>query len=101
MWIDVIQWNYSGDEYAICQTFDEGVLLNTAFGDSKDLEHLFNIDTADMPIGVEDPDYDENDCYGNDHYFAFRDIQAGEQLRIDYGMGEGDDNLGWFAMGLL
>ncbi|KAG7340623.1 SET methyltransferase domain containing protein [Nitzschia inconspicua] len=97
MWIDVMSSGKGGTNY-ICETFDEAVLLNTAWDDND--SHLINIEPQLMNISDDDPDYDENDCYGNDHYFTVRDIQAGEQFRIDYGMGWDDDKERWEALGL-
>ncbi|KAG7373293.1 SET methyltransferase domain containing protein [Nitzschia inconspicua] len=97
MWIDVMS-SSKGETYYICETFDEAVLLNTVWDD--DDSDLINIEPQPMNISADDPDYDENDCYGNDHYFTVRDIQAGEQFRIDYGMGWDDDKERWEALGL-
>ncbi|KAG7373290.1 hypothetical protein IV203_034014 [Nitzschia inconspicua] len=97
MWIDVMSSDEEGTTY-ICETFDEAVLLNTVWDDNE--SDLINIEPQPMNISDDDPDYDENDCYGNDNYFTVRDIQAGEQFRIDYGMGWADDKERWEALGL-
>ncbi|KAG7373296.1 SET methyltransferase domain containing protein [Nitzschia inconspicua] len=98
MWIDVMSSDEEGTTY-ICETFDEAVLLNTVW-DDNDNSDLINIEPRPMSLSADNPDYDENDCYGNDHYFTVRDIQAGEQFRIDYGMGWDDDKERWEALGL-
>ncbi|KAG7373289.1 SET methyltransferase domain containing protein [Nitzschia inconspicua] len=80
MWFDVVR---SPDKtFYICQTFDEAVLLNTVAGEKSNDQ--INIEPQSMSLSADNPDYDENDCYGNDHYFTLRDIQAGEQFRIKY-----------------
>ncbi|KAG7340604.1 hypothetical protein IV203_024147 [Nitzschia inconspicua] len=80
MWFDVIR--SSDKTFYICQTFDEAVLLNTVSGEKS--HDQINIEPQSMSLSTDNPDYDENDCYGNDHYFTLRDIQAGEQFRIKY-----------------
>jgi hypothetical protein len=93
MWIDVIQWQINSRyQFVICQTMDEGSLLNTVYGDSGDLVNIVPEKATDEEAFV---DYRANDCYGNDQYVASRDIQAGEQFRIEYGGSEG-----WEALGM-
>jgi hypothetical protein len=87
------------EEFVICQTMDEGVLLNTVSGDAGDLINLVTENVTEETEGV--LDYRANDCYGNDQYVASRDIQAGEQFRIDYGSGENVDiRVWWRALGM-
>jgi hypothetical protein len=94
MWIDVMQqWQtYSRYEFVICQSMDEGSLLNTVYDDAGDLINIVPEKASDEEAMV---DYRANDCYGNDQYVASRDIQAGEQFRIDYG-----GSVGWEALGM-
>lgn len=102
MWIDVMLME-NGINYAICQTFDEAVLLNTIWegdDDNAGAGAAFNLEPEQIPEGVKDPDEDDNDCYGNDHFYTTRDIEAGEQFRIDYGTGWDDGGEGWVVMGL-
>jgi hypothetical protein len=82
------------DEFVICQTFDEGVLLNTVLDDPGESINL-------VPVffeGVEEvSDFRANDCYGNDWLVATRDIQPGEQFRIDYSYGKGVNTSQWWG----
>ncbi|KAG7373524.1 SET methyltransferase domain containing protein [Nitzschia inconspicua] len=80
-WVDVVR-PPNMETFVICETFDEAVLLNTAWDENEGEE--INLDTKSFSLSADDPDLDESDCYENDHYFAIRDIQAGEQLRIEY-----------------
>ncbi|KAG7340656.1 SET methyltransferase domain containing protein [Nitzschia inconspicua] len=78
-WVDYIR--SSNGSYYICETFDEAVLLNNVRDES---DGTINLEPQSISLSTDHPDYDENDCYGNDHFFTIRDIQAGEQLRIEY-----------------
>ncbi|KAG7373319.1 SET methyltransferase domain containing protein [Nitzschia inconspicua] len=79
-WVDFMLT--SDGTYLICETFDEAVLLNTVWDENSDGD--VNIEPQFISLTEDNPDFDENDCYGNDHFFATRDIQAGEQFRIHY-----------------
>jgi hypothetical protein len=87
------------DEFVICQTFDEAVLLNTVWGDEGESINLVPDKSSYDTKGVSD--HHANDCYGNDHLVASRDIQAGEQFRIDYSSGQtGNIMEFWGALGM-
>ncbi|KAG7373318.1 hypothetical protein IV203_034042 [Nitzschia inconspicua] len=81
MWADVI-YLANTTNFVICETFDEAVLLNTI--KDKKSEGDVNLEPQSLSSSLDNLDFDENDCYGNDHYFTLRDIQAGEQFRIVY-----------------
>ncbi|KAG7340796.1 SET methyltransferase domain containing protein [Nitzschia inconspicua] len=81
-WVDVIR-PPGMKTFVVCETFDEAVLLNTAWGQNK--KYQINLDSQSLSLSADNPDFDEYDCYENEHYFAARDIQAGEQFRIKYG----------------
>ncbi|KAG7340795.1 hypothetical protein IV203_024338 [Nitzschia inconspicua] len=80
-WVDIVH-PPGMEKFVVCETFDEAVLLNTACDENEEAE--INLDTESFSLSADNPDLDESDCYENDHYFAIRDIQAGEQLRIEY-----------------
>jgi hypothetical protein len=102
-WIDAQrEWYPNQDEFVICQTLDEGVLLNTVWDDPGESINLVP-DESFKELEGEEGMYDHvNDCFGNDHYVASMDIQAGEQFRIDYGNGDENDDLSewWRALGM-
>ncbi|KAG7343713.1 SET methyltransferase domain containing protein [Nitzschia inconspicua] len=81
MWVDVLRLQNTTN-FVICETFDEAVLLNTVWDEETDGD--VNIEPQSISLSADNPDRDENDCFGNDHFVAIRDIQAGEQFRIDY-----------------
>jgi hypothetical protein len=99
-WIDVQRERHPHtDEFVICQTMDEAVLLNTIWDDPGESINL-------VPEGfIEETerglDHRVNDCYDNDVFIASRDIQAGEQFRIDYSNGDGENIMNWWrAIGM-
>jgi hypothetical protein len=100
IWIDVQrEWqSHNQDEFVICQTMDEAVLLNTAYSNRAKLINLASKEsTEEMRKAAE---YRAKDCYGNEYFVTSRDIQAGEQLRINYG-GETENIRNWWrALGI-
>jgi hypothetical protein len=102
-WIDVQRERQPHkDEFVICQTLDEAVLLNTARSKGESI-NLVPDESFKGLEGGEGVDDHVNDCYGNDHFVASRDIQAGEQFRISYGnVGESESNYYWWeALGMV
>jgi hypothetical protein len=95
-WIEVQRERHPHtDEFVICQTMDEAVLLNAAWDDGESINLVPEGFIEETEKGL---DHRANDCYGNDIYIASRDIQAGEQFRIDYGNGENVDFLKWWGV---
>jgi hypothetical protein len=95
IWIDVAPKPKDSDddtikrhkrkEFQICQTFDEAVLFNARDQSKINLE---SVESASS-----------NPC-GRYYYITTRDIQAGEQLFIDYSDGSGGST-GWRALGMM
>ncbi len=87
VWIDVTLEVGEEREFVICQTFDEAVLFNTDFTEGQPGINIYWKE-----------DMEPANC-GDYSYYASRDIQAGEQLRISYSEGAASKG-GWSTMGL-
>jgi hypothetical protein len=100
IWVDAQRERQPhNDEFVICQTFDEGVLLNTIWNDPGESINLVPDASFVELDGV--LDHHANDCYGNEHFVASRDIQAGEQFRISYDNSSGENTMKWWrALGM-